>query len=300
MAHLLFVDESGQDLAESPCEVLTGMAVRDATLWPFVQVVHQLEFDCFGTRYSAGAREIKARKLLKAKVFRLAEKAIPFTEAEQREAAKRALENGAGASEREYVALAKAKLKFAGALLEACQKFKWSLFSCIVPKTAPRPESPGFLRKDYSYLFERFFYFLEDRTARGAGIIVFDELEKSRSHILISQMDSYFKTTRKGRERSRLVIPEPFFVHSDLTTGIQLADLMAYLLAWGHFKPAGGAAPARPELTPFVREAWKLAYDSKRGLTVKGVTVIQDLRAREDREKQKGNVACATKPPNTV
>ena len=285
MAYFLFVDESGQDQAESPCEVLAGVALRDSTLWPFIKAVHDIEIDCFGTRYSAGAREIKARRILKTKVFRLAEQTHPFTESEQREAARRALENGSGATEREYVALAKAKLKFAGALLAACRRFRCGLFACIVPKGAPRPEAPGFLRKDYSYLFERFFYFLEDKPTRGSGIIVFDELEKSRSHILIGQMDSYFKNSLKGRERSELVIPEPFFVHSDLTTGIQIADLMAYLLAWGHFRPAGCAAPARPELGPYAREAKSLAYDTERGLKIKGVTLIQDLRGKKDREK---------------
>ena len=48
------------------------------------------------------------------------------------------------------------------------------------------------LRKDYAYLFERFFYFLEDNAAREQGIVVFDELEKSQSHLLIDQMHRYF------------------------------------------------------------------------------------------------------------
>ena len=68
------------------------------------------------------------------------------------------------------------------------------------------------LRKDYAYLFERFNYFLEDHEALSLGVIVFDELEKSRSHILVDQMANYFKRTMKGRQRASQVIPEPFFV----------------------------------------------------------------------------------------
>jgi hypothetical protein len=49
-----------------------------------------------------------------------------------------------------------------------------------------------------------------------------DELEKSKSHILIGQAHRYFKDTHTGRHRSSRIIPEPFFVHSDLTTGIQI------------------------------------------------------------------------------
>ncbi len=72
MAYFLFVDESGQDHEASLCEVLAGVAIRDNTLWPFIQEVHRAEMACFGMRYSAGHRELKAKKLLKTKVFRQA------------------------------------------------------------------------------------------------------------------------------------------------------------------------------------------------------------------------------------
>jgi hypothetical protein len=42
-------------------------------------------------------------------------------------------------------------------------------------------------------LLERYYYFLEDKPADPSGIIVFDELEKSQSHILIGQIENYFK-----------------------------------------------------------------------------------------------------------
>jgi hypothetical protein len=87
------------------------------------------------------------------------------------------------------------------------------------------------LRKDYAYLFERFFYFLEDTDQNASGIVVFDELEKSKSHLLLQQMDRYFKRTNKGQQRAAQIIPELFFVHSELTTGVQLADIAAYLLS---------------------------------------------------------------------
>jgi Protein of unknown function (DUF3800) len=105
-------------------------------------------------------------------------------------------------------------------------------FATIVPRNAPRPD-PGFLRKDYSYLFERFFYFLEDRSPAELGFVIFDELERSRCHLLLDQMAKYFQGTTTGKERSNRIIPEPLFVHSNLTTAIQIADLVAYITAWG-------------------------------------------------------------------
>ena len=49
------------------------------------------------------------------------------------------------------------------------------------------------------------------------GYLVFDERDKSESHLLLRQVGQYFIKTKNGRTRSRLIIPEPFFVHSDLT-----------------------------------------------------------------------------------
>lgn len=286
MAYFLFVDESGQDQEASPCEVLAGVAIRDNTLWPFIQAIHQAELDCFGMRYSAGRRELKAKKLLKTKVFRQAAFETSFASySERRALARKILENGAGATPRDCAALALTKLEFAKNILALCAKFKCTLFACLVPPEAPRPSNPDFLRKDYSYLFERFFYFLDGgRGSKGSGVIVFDELEKSRSHILIGQMDSYFKKTNNGRERSKLVIPEPFFVHSDLSTGIQIADIMAYLLSWGYHKAPGAANPARPELAELATSARKLAYFGSGSGKISGITVIRDLRPRSERK----------------
>ena len=100
------------------------------------------------------------------------------------------------------------------------------------------------LRKDYAYLFERFFYFLNSQPGDPMGYVVFDEIDKSASHILLNQVSEYFLKTQKGRTRSRLIIPEPFFVHSDLTTMVQVADLIAYLLNWG-VRLKGMTAPRR-------------------------------------------------------
>lgn len=119
------------------------------------------------------------------------------------------------------------------------------------------------LRRDYCYLFERFFYYLEDRNPETSGIVVFDELEKSQSHLLIGQMDRYFKYTTKGRQRAGQIIPEPFFVHSDLTTGIQLADLVAYLVSWG-YRDRRRQAPRREELDSLVTQLKALRYKTRR------------------------------------
>ena len=120
-------------------------------------------------------------------------------------------------------------------------------------------KKPSLLRSEIfhgpaNHLFQRFFYFLEDGAPQEQGIIVFDELEKAQSHILIEQSHKYFKDTAIGRRRASLVIPEPLFVHSDLTTGIQVADLIAYCISWG-FRTPQMRKPARADLARYSRRS---------------------------------------------
>jgi hypothetical protein len=113
--------------------------------------------------------------------------------------------------------------------------------------------------------------------------VVFDELEKSKSHLLIDQAHRYFKDTATGRHRSSLIIPEPFFVHSDLTTGVQIADLVAYCISWA-FRLPTMTQPARDELAPYIEQIKKLRHRALRHMMGKpnfeiwSVCHIDDLR----------------------
>ena len=160
----------------------------------------------------------------------------------------------------------------------------------IVESTSPVPEN-DFLRKDYNYLFERFFYLLEDNGPEQNGIIVFDELDKTRSKILIRQMESYFQKTVDGRSRSSQIIPEPFFVHSDLTSLIQIADLAAYVISWG-FRIDRMTHARRDELAEFADQIASLRYKTTRNVNghedflIWSFAYINDLRCRQDRKEE--------------
>jgi hypothetical protein len=157
----------------------------------------------------------------------------------------------------------------------------------VIPADAPRPSGTEFLRKDYAYLFERYFYFLEDSDRAALGLVVFDELERVQSHLLIEQMNHYFQETWKGRTRASQIIPEPFFVHSELTTGVQLADLVAYILSWG-WRINGMREPARDELAGMVDRVCLLRHRAVRErkgnpqFVIWSFALINDLRAREE------------------
>ncbi len=287
MAYFLFVDESGHDRKASPYEVLAGIAIQDRDLWNLIKALHEAELRHFGRRYSAGTAELKGTKILKKKVFHHASLNVEVRPDEISQFAKAALDDGANAGVKHLKALALAKLNYVEEVFEICARFRCRAFASIVETDAEPTASHG-LRKDYAYLFERFFYFLEDLIPSEEGIVVFDELEKAKSHLLINQTHRYFKDSATGRHRASLIVPEPFFVHSDLTTGIQIADLVAYIVSWG-FRTAQMAKPARAELAGYAQQISALRCRTVRersgnpNFVIWSFAHIADLRTRVER-----------------
>lgn len=273
MAFFLFIDESGQDHHDSPYEVLAGIAIEDKHLWNFIRCAHELEIDCFGRNYREKDSEIKARTFLKRKTFRLANQLPAIVLPDRTSFAKRALDNGASITKVELTALAQAKLDYVRKLLELCQRFRLKVFASIICDENSIPADKEMLRKDYVYLFERFYYFLEDKPDEPRGVVVFDELDKSASHLLLGQMDKYFKRTTKGKYRAGLIIPEPFFVHSDLTTGIQVVDFVAYIMSWNFRVGKLDKAP-REELNKYLELIKPLRYRATREIGDKAEYVV--------------------------
>ena len=292
MAWFLFIDESGQDHKESPYEVLAGVAIEDEDLWDLIKELHDAEIAHFGRRYSAGARELKGKKILKKKVFSHAQYEGDMLPNEVPALAKESLDDGGVySSKRHQKALALAKIAYVTNVFSICASYECKIFASIVSPDAP-PTAGGGLRKDYGYLFERFFNFLEDESSSRQypqqGILVFDELEKTKSHLLIDQAHRYFKDTATGRHRATLIIPEPFFVHSDLTTGVQIADLIAYCLSWS-LRLVRMTKPAREELTPYIEQIMELRHKAVRNrmgnpnFAIWSVSYIDDLRTTPEK-----------------
>jgi hypothetical protein len=168
-------------------------------------------------------------------------------------------------------------------------RFRVKTFAALVDPEAPRPEAGNYLRRDYAFLFERFYYQLEAAESSEMGLIVFDELDKARSRILLDQMSGYFLHTEVGYHRSARIVHEPFFVHSDLTTAVQLADLVAYCASWGT-RLNHMTKPAREELRPFARLIFDLRYVGRRfdeqdgrEWPVYGMFYLDDLRPSRNR-----------------
>ena len=303
LAYFLFIDESGIDQTCSPYEVLAGVAVQDSRVWSLIMAIQQAEIQFFGQRISTDFLELKAKKLLKKKTFELASMLDPIPDEQRTAIVKQFLLEGQAAkresrecrtTKKELAALGQAKIAFCKKVFEICGHHRAKTFASIVDNQAPRPGGHSFLRKDYTYLFERFYYFLEDQRFDNQGIVVFDELDRTRCNILLDQMSKYFKETAKGRLRSSLIVPEPFFVHSDLTTLVQVADLLAYIIVWGVRIGRLMNHPRREELKELADSVCSLRYRYVMGEEPAGekrevwsFAIIEDLRPRDERADEK-------------
>jgi hypothetical protein len=295
---LFFVDESGSDKTAAPYEVLAAASIKESLLWEFIKAEHSLEEEFFGNRLSNYRAELKGSKLLSKKRFHFAGQKVPIDPEEQRSLAASLLSKGEltahspaspTATAREYTAFGRASIQFVDKLLDLAAAFEVKVFASVVETNAPAPEYASKLRKDYVYLFERLYYYLEDFSADQQGLIVFDELEKAKARLLIDQVGNYFIKSAKGRERSKRIVPEPFFVHSDLTTAVQLADILAYIINWGFRAGPRMTKPTRQEIVPYALKLAGMQYKGRRtdevGVQhiVYGITCLEDLRGAEER-----------------
>jgi len=289
---LFFIDESGHDRQQTPYEVLAAVSIAEGVLWEFIQAERKCEEFYFGTHLSDHRAELKGSKLLKKKRFRHATQRGKFSDSDRAKLAKSFLEKGGLtvetknvplATAQEYTAFGQASLAFVDSLLDIAIAFNIKVFASMIDPHAVRPTTVHLLRKDYVYLFERMYYYLEDLPVKQQGLLVFDEIEKVQSRILLSQVSNYFLKTMKGKARSKMVVPEPFFVHSDLTTLVQLADLVAYIINWSFRKGSKMTGPIRSELSPYASKVDALQYKGRRSdpngetLIVFGVTCLHNL-----------------------
>jgi hypothetical protein len=295
---LYFIDESGHDHKESPYEVLAAVAIAERDLWNLILSIRAAELEFFGVRLADVGLEFKGKRLLKRKTFRLASEGDPVPASERLNLVQTLLLRGGEAEKtgsqmpvrhRELVAYGQAVLAFVGRVLAIMAQHRVKTFAALVETSAPHPANKNFLRRDYAFLFERFYYHLQTLDEAEMGLIVFDELEKVQSRILLEQMGHYFLDTAKGALRSARIVPEPFFVHSDLTTVVQLADLLAYTANWA-IRLNRMDLPKREELSEFAQLFFDLRFVGKKEdaqtnqeWPVYGMFYLDDLRPRSER-----------------
>jgi hypothetical protein len=150
----------------------------------------------------------------------------------------------------EFAAYGQASLEMARRLFELLELHRAQVLAAAISCDAsPEPgwEDAEYLRKDHVFLLERYFYLLERE--KQHGLIVMDETEKIEDRRFVSRLERYFTATQIGLERTARIVPTPFFVSSDMSYPVQVADVCIYCVNWGYRLPkAGMDKPVREEI----------------------------------------------------
>ena len=241
MSWLLFMDESGHDHRNMPMEVRGGVAIHASRIWDFVRDFHQAELDCFGVRLAEYSKEIKGSKLLDLKRVKWADASATLDANIRHNGVRRFLTKGLqkeSPAARDFAAYGQASILMAHAIFDLLHEHNAKIFASLIPCGAKPPKDyqyPHFLRKDHIFLQERFFYFLE--MEQQHGLFVMDQTEKANDRRFVRKLQDYYLKTAAGRHRTRWIVPAPLFVDSEMSPGVQAADLCLYCINWGFRLP---------------------------------------------------------------
>jgi len=215
----------------------------DSALWPFVQAIQRLEFETFGCHLHDYKSEIKGSTLLDRKRFHFAAQKPPLEAEVRRKLCRIFLTKGLEKkipTQLEFTAYGQACLEMARGIFQLLAQHNAVLFASAIAPQKPSKKIPyeDYLRKDQVFLFERYYYFLEEKQQHG--LLVVDEVEKISDRKFVRQLEAYFTKTSTGRYRSQWIVPSPFFVASDMIYPVQAADVAIYCINWGFRLPKQG------------------------------------------------------------
>ena len=311
MSYLLFMDESGHDHKSLPYEVRGGVCLRDNTVGAFTDDLKRLELNCFGDHLRNYGSEIKAVKLLRKDRFEWAgyEPRIPAQE--RRKLCRQFLATtarGNRPTRRGFCAYGQASQAFVRLLFASLKDHEAKVFASMIPKgmgRRPQDSNPDLVRKDITFLFERFYYFLEER--KEMGMIVMDETDRADDRRFMRKLERYFVAHERGREHASLIIPTPFFVGSDMSYPVQAADVVIHCIAQSYRVPKIGIdAEPRAEVAslvgdrikPLVSSFMRESDDSSFYRSDSIFLVADPWREREKKVSQTGAVFRAPRKTN--
>lgn len=195
---------------------------------------------------------MKGKKLLKVKKFTLANQdPSPMADEDRQELCRRLLAKGVrgeSPARPELTAFGRASILFCDHLLRVLLDHDVMVFASRIPRGTDRPKHTheGLVRKDQFFLFERFDRFL--RANKETGILILDESEKELDRKFVNSLERLFRRHEAARRFTRTIVPNPFFVASDMSYLIQAADIVLYILNWGFRLSSSDPAPPRMEL----------------------------------------------------
>ena len=253
LSWLLFMDESGHDHKNMPFEARGGVALHASKVWSFFRAWLEAEIETFGSPANELGLEIKGSKLLKKERFKWAQQMKPLDNAARIRGVNRFVtktKQSVPVSYRDFTAYGQASILMADRIVQLLFENDAVLFTSLIPRGVKPPLEYRFdhyLRKDHIFLQERFFYFLERQQEHG--LLVMDQTEKQHDGRFVRRLYNYYTRTDPGRSRAHWIVPVPLFVDSELSLGIQAADLCLYCVNWGFRRAERGfSGPVRMDI----------------------------------------------------
>jgi hypothetical protein len=259
VSYLLFMDESGHDHKSMPYEVRGGVAIHASKIWSFASAFDDLQVRAFGARLEDFGSEIKGEKLFDKRKLKNLAPGEQFSDSDRRRFCLSFLQKGAASKGavsqtlkwQEFRAYAETCREMSLGILDIMRQHDVRVFATAIPRGSKAPpgwKDKGFLRKDHAYLFERFFYYVEQQD--DTGILVLDSTEYSLDHRFLKTTARYFTRHELGRQRAAHIVPVPMFTPSHMSSLLQSADVIIYCINWGFRVPLRDFnAPNSPEIS---------------------------------------------------
>lgn len=229
MSWLLFIGEPSHKIYPRPYNVLSALAVEDINVWDLIKKLEIAQMQYFGRHLNHDDMEHFCKN--SGSVDQLTS-SLEYTE------------NQTNISKEKWSAY----FLFATHL---ARDYDVKAFAMITSADSSKVVFTGRLRKDYSYLFERFYNFLNSLSNGNIGMIVMEGTKSDDAIIKKNNITEYFLKTNNGRIRSKLIMPEPLMANGYIDKIFQLTQLLGFVVSWG-VRLQGMTVPRRHDLNDLV------------------------------------------------
>ena len=200
---LFFIDESWQTTNDGKYKVgvLAAYQIKSHDFNGCSQKVFDLKVQHFG--YNSGITEIKGRRIFRDYLFKLEDRGIKSLE-----------------------------LNLARSIFKYINSIGTKLFASIVFSKNEIELScadVNQLERPFFFLFERIDLFMKENYPGLMAKLIFDDRDVQFNKKLSTSVSNFFHKSSVGQSFSN-VIKVPFFAISDENIGIQIADMVAYIL----------------------------------------------------------------------
>jgi hypothetical protein len=279
MSWFLFIDEPGDHQLTSPYGLLSGIAVEDQQVWTLARKLRDAQEQYFGAQLiTADGSYLTAETMLGEEVGGIGTELVEFRNLMTRSplAATRLFESEDAA---DTGAIAEAMVDYCDFALGLAKDFGAAAFAMFFPVDAITVQLGTQLRKDYAFLFERYYHYVSTAKNPSIGILVMPRNAREQTYVSHQAMIDYATKTTNGRIRSQIIVPNPLYVDGYLSIVHQLVDIFSHVSRWS-VRLQNMSADSRSDMSSLAARCMDLrfSYKSENGKKDWSFKYIDELR----------------------